>query len=52
MEKIKHIEPFWMDPPYELVSIIRPFEPGDETKTARVTSNDLIELLSIPRIYE
>jgi D-amino peptidase len=52
LEHLQHIKPFWLAPPYEMVSAIRPSEPDGRTKTARVTSNDLIELLSMPRKYE
>jgi len=52
LEHLQHIKPFWIEPPYELVSVIRPSEPGGRTKTARVTSNDLLELLSMPKKYE
>jgi len=51
MSKIKHIQPFWIDPPYELECILRPTEAGGKRKTAHVTSNDMIELLSMPRNY-
>lgn len=51
MAKIDHIPPFWLKPPYELECILRPTEHGGKTKTARVTSNDMIELLSMPKNY-
>jgi D-amino peptidase len=52
LERLQHIKPFWIEPPYEMVSIIRPSEPNGRTNTARVTSNDLLELLSMPKKYE
>ncbi len=50
--RVQEIKPFWLEPPYELVSILRPKEAGDKMRTATVTSDDLIELLRKPRKYE
>jgi len=46
------ISPFWLEPPYELVSVLRPQESGGKMRKARVTSDDLLELLNMPRKYE
>jgi D-amino peptidase len=51
MAKIDQIAPFWIEPPYELECILRPAEPGGKMSTAHVTSNDLIELLGMPKNY-
>lgn len=50
--RIDEIELFWIEPPYELICILRPEKPGSLMKIARVKSNDLIELLCAPRKYE
>ncbi|MBD3182205.1 hypothetical protein GF312_07930 [Candidatus Poribacteria bacterium] len=52
VEHMGEIKPFWLEPPYELVSVLRPQEPGGNTKTARVTGNDMLKLLQKPRIHE
>jgi len=49
LSRSSHIKPFWLEPPYEMVSIIRPGEPGGRMRKAYATSNDLIELLSMPK---
>jgi len=49
LECVHVIKPFWLDPPYELVSILRPAKRGDKMPTACVTSNDMMELLNMPR---
>ena len=46
------IPPFWIEPPYELVSITRRKEDGTPPARAVVRSNDLLELLKAPRVYE
>ena len=51
LAKRSEIKPFWLEPPYELVSVARP--DGDiPSKTARATADDLLELLTKPRTYE
>lgn len=52
LERLGEIKPFWLDPPYELVSKLRPEEPGKHAKIARVKSDDLLELLRSPRRHE
>ena len=52
LDHIGDIESFWIEPPYELVSILRPSEAGEKMHTARVEADDMIELLSMPRQYE
>ena len=52
LERLDEIELFWLEPPYELVSILRPEAPGKPRRIARVKSNDLLELLRLPRKYE
>lgn len=51
LRNMQYIKPFWLPPPYELVSILRPAERGGRMRIARATSNDLIELLNMPKIY-
>jgi hypothetical protein len=51
LAKRHEIKPFWLEPPYELVSIIR--RDGDvPPRVAHVTGNDLLEVLRAPRKYE
>jgi D-amino peptidase len=51
LERKDHIQPFWLEPPYELEHILRPTTPGGRTRVARATSNDLIELLNMPKHF-
>lgn len=51
LERRNEIKPFWLEPPYELVSVSRPSE-GKPGGVARNKSNDLIELLQMPRIHQ
>ncbi len=46
------VKPFWLEPPYELVSVIRPTNDGQPSKTARVQSDDMLKLLQAPRRYD
>lgn len=52
LERLDEIELFRLDPPYELVSILRPEEDGKPGKIAKVKSSDLLDLLCTPRRYE
>jgi D-amino peptidase len=52
LKRARYIKPFWLEPPYELVSILRPAEAEGKTRTTRVASDDLLELLRAPRNYE
>ncbi len=45
----KSIEPFWLEPPYELVSILRPEAKDGPWRSAVCRGNDLLELLQMPR---
>lgn len=45
------IERFWIDPPYELVITLRRTD-EEPAKRAVVHADDLIELLTAPRVYE
>ncbi len=45
------IKPFWLEPPYELVSVLRP-EGDRPPRVARVTGDDLLQVLRSPRAYE
>jgi len=49
VKRCKEIQPFWIEPPYELVSTLRPAAKGQPNRIARVNSNDLLELLRLPR---
>jgi len=51
MERLYDIPQFWLEPPYELVSVLRHTE-TEPAKTAVVRSDDLIELLNMPRQHE
>ena len=50
LRRVREIPPFLLEPPYELVSVLRRTE-QDPQKTARCQANDLIELLNMPRAY-
>ncbi len=52
LERLDEMELFWLDPPYELVNLLRPEKSGKPGKIARVRANDLLELLRMPRKYE
>lgn len=51
LQRVKEIGLFNVDPPYELVSILRRTE-QEPQKTARCSANDLLELLAMPRVYQ
>jgi len=52
LERLGEIKPFWLEPPYELVSKLRPAKESEPVKVARCRSNDIIELLNMPRKHE
>jgi len=52
LERVQQIKPFKLEPPYELISVLRPTEPGGKMRKARVTSDDMIKLLEMPKEYE
>ena len=45
VQRVKEIQPFWLEPPYELVSISRPTK-DQPSQTSRVTGNDLMKVLN------
>ncbi len=51
LRRLREIPPYRLEPPYELVSVLRRTE-QEPQKTARCQANDLLELLSMPRVYE
>ena len=52
LERHGEIKPLWLEPPYELMSKLRPAKEGEPIKVARCRSNDLLELLNMPRKHE
>ncbi len=52
LKRLGEIKPFWLESPYELVSKLRPAKEGEPIKIARCTSNDLLELLNMPRKHK
>lgn len=50
LAKRDEIKPFWLEPPYELISVSRP-DNGVPARTARATADDLLQLLRAPRTY-
>ena len=50
LAKRSEIKPFWLEPPYELISVSRP-ENGAPARTARAAADDLLELLKARRTY-
>lgn len=51
LERRSVIPRFWLEPPYELVQVMRPTE-EQPARIARVRGDDLIEVLNAPRQYE
>ncbi len=51
LHRLDEIKPFWLEPPYELVSILRRTD-QEPRKIARCHSDDLLELLRMPRTYQ
>ncbi|MGI6207676.1 MAG: M55 family metallopeptidase [Anaerolineae bacterium] len=45
IERRQEIKPFWLEPPYEMVTVYRPSN-GQSGRTVVVTSNDLLDLLT------
>jgi D-amino peptidase len=52
LKRKDEIRPFWISPPYEMVKKLRPTEDGKPSRTGKVRSNDLIELLNAKVTYE
>jgi hypothetical protein len=50
LARVREIPPFRLEPPYELVSLLRRTD-TEPQKTARCTTGDMIELLNMPRVY-
>jgi len=50
LARVPEIAPFRLEPPYELVSLLRRTE-TEPQKTARCEADDMIELLNMPRVY-
>jgi D-amino peptidase len=46
------IKPFWLEPPYELISKTRARDDGTPPGIATVHADDLLELLKMPRRHE
>lgn len=51
IERVGEIGPFWLDPPYERVLILRKTE-DEPQKTGRARADDLLELLATPYEWE
>jgi D-aminopeptidase len=51
LRRLKEIPKFWLDTPYELVSVLRRTE-TEPQKTAVCRADDLLEVLQMPRQYE
>jgi len=51
VKRAGEIQPFWLEPPYELISTLRPTK-DQPSRTGRVTGDDLIEVLSAPKEYQ
>jgi D-amino peptidase len=49
VRRIDQIPPFFIEPPYELVSILRADEPGGERSVAILHADDFVELGCMPR---
>ena len=49
VRRIGEIPPFFIEPPYELVSILRPMERGGERRVAVLHDDDFVELGMMPR---
>lgn len=52
LRRLGEIEPFFIPPPYELVSTLRPAEPGGPRRRAVCRADDALELLSMPRRHD
>jgi D-amino peptidase len=52
VQRVAEIKPFVLEPPYELVSVLRPDRPGGERSVAVCRADDLLELLTMPRRHE
>lgn len=52
LERRDEVKPFWLEPPYELISILRPKESGQPSTKAVNRSNDILELLKLPRKHQ
>ncbi len=52
VERIREIQPFFIEPPYDLVSTVRSTTPGDPPMATRLQAGDFLELGSMPRIHD
>lgn len=52
VERIGEIQPFFIEPPYDLVSTVRSTTPGDPPMATRLQAGDFLELGSMPRIHD
>lgn len=52
LQRLDEFEPLRFEPPYELVSTLRPEVSGGPLRTAWCASDDLLKLLKLPRRYE
>lgn len=52
VERIGEIQPFFIEPPYDLVSTVRSTIPGDPPMATRLQAGDFLELGSMPRIHD
>lgn len=50
--RIREIPPFFIEPPYDLVSMVRPTTPGDPPMATRLRANDFLELGGMPRVHD
>lgn len=52
MNRIDEISPFFISPPYQLVSIMRAYDDGGAPTAALLHSNDFLELGQMPRVHD
>lgn len=52
MERIGEIPPYFIPPPYDLVSTVRPKRRGEPLMAARLQSDDFLALGSMPRVHD
>lgn len=52
MERIDDIRPFYIQPPYRLLSTMRAKHPGESPSAALLRANDFLALGSMPRVHD
>lgn len=52
LARVNEIEPFWLEPPYELIQTRRPEVEGESFTVAQLHGDDWIELIRQPLTYE